>query len=1515
MLAAEYKKGKRFEQPGHSRDSLAHIATAISIIAFATVMLSISIGIPQDHYTSITRTCISCHNDTGFPNDTDNNGIAAPYERPHNDTVMCEDCHGTNPHNLTYMQPDGTFGNRTTAAACPDCHQTGVANFTHAPIIPDPLMHSSNLNNGSLWNLTPNYYWRTENGSCIYCHGDTKHNSIALGKINDLLGDGNNSRNGTLATTTWCAGCHYSGPNTNFQGTQWTPSPPTITVNNTGKPYWVDHTVFLGGGYRDSNCKSCHALNGSYTATSLNYSHSLDAGFAGGLNCTSCHYVGSGFHNIDTDAINASVHSGINNENATSAGVSAINGACWACHDTDGNVANNPPGQVMGDIYNTPKKCTDCHLSSGTYYSQSLTWGGLTVSQHYYSGDTVKAGNSTSNITSCINCHENVSEMLLPNNDPDTGTFAGDGVRLTGGNRSFYHYGKRRTDMRTGTNENCYYCHQNLSTSFQDTMQKPDVSWYIYNHTDKSFPGCNDFCHGQGLIHDISLTKPSLNVSLCKNCHTQTTHNSTMDCWNCHQDRNRTMYRAPAHGMMYPQANGTYLRYSRGTPANCTTCHVYDLFNTAPNTTVRVPTLNHSTDPSSGRKWGNYWNNTSMITACYYCHQSELHKSTAQLLGSVSLIRGSNTFNNPDLANSTWCGNCHYKGSPGYNGSAFTISPPEILNLSGAVPAFASDGTQFYNHSDIGNFTDIHCENCHGSALAGYLNTTLNFSHSVGEGGGGRDCVSCHDINGKGAPINKRIDASAMKQGVHKNLNRNATSSQPLDAINKACWACHGDGSEPAGHPQRYKNPRKCSSDECHSLSQTPYGEPMVYSHFRNASLNNNPENATNYNVTTNEPCENCHINSLARKDTNPPLALVSHYGSKDNLVDSFNCRYCHLDKDNSEDWGNATLINRNRISQIQLEKEGDKLKVSEGEKLYLGEGYFLKLIEISDKRGDALLQLLKENDVVDEFMLGVGTLYKYEKDITIDNSAFKTPVITLNITSIFKGGNGGFIQFEEYRMRKLHTDREVQNDTACYACHLLRHSTEKQRYQVIDRESREPDDIIYYARVYVDLDSENKSKIYFDNEEDVYSQLGSAGKFISYSTPQKYLKEGETWNITDNYYLKLNQDTTDSREAWLTLTINGNVVEEDVAAKGGEFKYTPKIRYRDYTGTNVTVFTAKIDAISQGKQNFIILKDVKAISPEIMKTTANATLMGYNANWLRPSDTFMVGRIPENLHAPNLFTDQRNWADCVMCHDSSRQLEIANLSAISSRLGKHSKLNSDAPNETILSDTIDRTCWACHTGGNEPEMHSPTYVEPRVCKSCHAYNEKPTYGAIDISDEPHASETSCETCHISDSHDLIRFEVSPVIKEPELSATTVRAGETLKLVAMANAGYRMKIRAAEYFVDNMGSKGKGTPLRPTDGTFDSQKEEITADINTSGLSKGEHVIYIHAMERNNRWGVFYPVNFTVSDKLRLTERTRDSTGSVIASVLKTKVASGLGIISMIIALIVAYLVVSRRRY
>lgn len=692
-------------------------------------------------------------------------------------------------------------------------------------------------------------------------------------------------------------------------------------------------------------------------------------------------------------------------------------------------------------------------------------------------------------------------------------------------------------------------------------------------------------------------------------------------------------------------------------------------------------------------------------------------------------------------------GNHEVKGLPNQSASKTNINEQcwSCHNISGGYLNITSNGGMSVSH----NSAD--CNICHRNST-----TTKLDAHNITRAVMG-SCSDCHDVGGTaGAGRLVNFPATNNSDAVHIKLNVNANSASGYNATNFKCWTCHGDGSEPTGHPTNYKTPQNCNNNICHSVSQSKYNETMIYSHFKNASLNNNPNNITNYNITASEQCQNCHINSIVTDASNSNLSKVSHYASKTKLIDSFNCVYCHLNKDNSKDWGNATLINKDRVGTIKINREDNNITLFPGQTVYLGEGYSLKLIEISALRGDAFINILNKDVIVDQVMVRKDDPYTYEREITVDNATFKTPAVTIRINSIFTGDKDSLIKFEATRPRKIHTEKESKN-SACFACHMYRYSTEKERYKVIDREAKDDGrHIIYYTSVLLDYKLENKSKIYFNDEDYVFDQLGIMGKFISVPTYQKYLEAGQRWQMADNYSLKFKASSTD-RQAWLEFIIDNNTVEDRVVIAGSFFDYYTNIRYKDNTETNTTIFTTNVSSVFLGQKDFIILKDSELLSIRILKTYANTTLFGYNGSWLHPGYRFTLGKIPTSLHTPNLFDNSRDWADCVRCHDSSKNLRISQINAISSRLGKHSTLNAAAPDNAYMSDSINKACLACHTEGTEPITHSSTYITPRNCTSCHIDQNSPTYGAKKVSDEAHRFYSDCKPCHMPESHVIIK--------------------------------------------------------------------------------------------------------------------------------------------------------------
>ncbi|MCL7414409.1 MAG: hypothetical protein M8353_12505, partial [ANME-2 cluster archaeon] len=58
------------------------------------------------------------------------------------------------------------------------------------------------------------------------------------------------------------------------------------------------------------------------------------------------------------------------------------NQICWACHQSDGT---EPTG--MGDIFENPYKCYDCHNGTAVYNNVSNAPG---VYQHFVNGSALK---------------------------------------------------------------------------------------------------------------------------------------------------------------------------------------------------------------------------------------------------------------------------------------------------------------------------------------------------------------------------------------------------------------------------------------------------------------------------------------------------------------------------------------------------------------------------------------------------------------------------------------------------------------------------------------------------------------------------------------------------------------------------------------------------------------------------------------------------------------------------------------------------------------------------------------------------------------------------------------------------------------------------------------------------------------------------------------------------------------------------------------------------------------------
>ncbi|MEA3229628.1 MAG: hypothetical protein U9P44_01825, partial [archaeon] len=72
-------------------------------------------------------------------------------------------------------------------------------------------------------------------------------------------------------------------------------------------------------------------------------------------------------------------------------------------------------------------------------------------------------------------------------------------------------------------------------------------------------------------------------------------------------------------------------------------------------------------------------------------------------------------------------------------------------------------------------------------------------------------------------------------------------------------------------------------------------------------------------------------------------------------------------------------------------------------------------------------------------------------------------------------------------------------------------------------------------------------------------------------------------------------------------------------------------------------------------------------------------------------------------------------------------------------------------------------------------------------------------------------------------------------------------------------------INATEYYIDtNDLGDGNNTPMNPSDGSFNTNTEEANITISTTGLSNGNHTVFIHCQDKDGHWGKYDNMTFWV---------------------------------------------------
>jgi hypothetical protein len=875
---------------------------------------------PYNFSTMTVRdNCTECHlnNNSGEQVPITNGTYVSPLQVQLHGDLNCTTCHSHNASRLIYKDDclechaGKSHGRLDTKDECVACHGHSTMGLTkrgkNAP--GDCLECHYNVSGAEAFNETYGVYPVT-----VYGHTDRKNSSAYL---NCTVCHGHNPVN--MTNLGWaesdCRGCHINetaGP------TYWQPP-----IDAEKIPQDFGHAKMhckWCHGHRPSgmtyvgieDCTTCHTSSHPYIS-----SYSSNASQWNDDSCYNCHINVTGTNKTDKERYNLVHQEGSD---------------CKGCHLNASGANISIPDWGRDKLYN----CTSCHNGTGGMSTRNATtWYAPQVSLN----ESTTHGNSTYKL-SCTSCHTpHTNPDMLENTSCSGSCHTGeqDAAHTRQVNCTYchmnssvtvtvYNLGSNATAAVTPTqvegvhspafdnntnasSHSCTWCHFRLNnfTATNRTEDGENISIYPNIHNIYVPSRCQE-CHSEPANHPVKgAAFDNKDLSGCLGCH-GSVHNITKgaggpDCGNtgCHDSLadsrgiNWTSVQTGIHRNLNHNAtnasnlsggevtkacwachgdgtnsSGDHATGPKGTsvmnPYTCNDCHVYGgaAYNRYRPTIYENPKVNVSEHlPSTYLSTADIRTNSTGTGDCKDCHKNDVDEKandTQQGIGGARPVManvshyGQNDSLMTPTINSTNCTYCHF--------STDSALRERWGNASYIGPA--------HNGADGSNLSL--CDGCHNNSGAASLHDPV-----LDMAGSGSNCTtSCHNS----VSFSRFINMTALNLSVHANLNGGGK---------RACWACHGNGSDPGGHPSNYKNPWNCS--DCHGPDAGNYSAPVIYQHIPGGS------------ISTGVPCASCHVRSVGESgDSSIPNAKanVSHYGTKVNLLingsPSTDCTACHKD-------------------------------------------------------------------------------------------------------------------------------------------------------------------------------------------------------------------------------------------------------------------------------------------------------------------------------------------------------------------------------------------------------------------------------------------------------------------------------------------------------------------------------------------------------------------------------------------------------------------------------------------
>ncbi|MGE5436682.1 MAG: hypothetical protein ACM3O3_05590 [Syntrophothermus sp.] len=748
-----------------------------------------------------------------------------------------------------------------------------------------------------------------------------------------------------------------------------------IDCHNINSATWsasnINHDFFpLVGGHNLPSCFSCHQQNTfqglskeCYSCHKSDYEatkdpNHLEAGFP--TDCSQCHNINkwddADFDHNQTEFPLTGAHQTVDCKGCHITTYANTSKLCISCHQLNFNGTQNPNHSQIG----ISSICENCHTTSNwspSTFNHSNTNYPLTGKHTQTECASCHKGSTTGTLSDCYSCHKtNYDNSINPNHKgigintdcqtchttsgyiPSTFSHNNTTFPLTGkhieANCQSCHNG-----ITTGTNKDCYSCHQNNYNT-------------ALNHVAQNFPKNCEMCHNTTNWDETNFNHSNTNFPLtgahintnCSSCHLTGYTGTSSACVSCHQVQ-YNLTANPSHSSLglstqcqdchttnptwkpalFPVHNNYYILEGAHLQLNCSTCH-NGSYNNTPNTCLgcHQQDYNNTTNPNHIA--------AGFPTDCKTCHSqsawtpasfdhdarffpiySGKHQGQWQNCSDCHT-----TVNNFSVFS---CIDCHEHNKletdghhSGVNGYVYASQNCYACHPNGStLGAFNHSLTTF---PLTGAHININCINCHQSGYVGTskeckschltdYNGAQNPNHLAA--GIPKTCENCHTASGFVPSSFNHTTTGFELTGKHNEIQCSSCHSGTVLGLNNLCINCHQNNFNNAPNHVSQQYPTTC--ERCHSTSAWT---PASFNH----SSTNFPLTGAHININ----CSSCHTTGY----TNTPSSCVSchqeDYNGSTNpnhsqLALPNQCSDCHTTNPN---WTPATFPIHNNYYPLQ---------------------------------------------------------------------------------------------------------------------------------------------------------------------------------------------------------------------------------------------------------------------------------------------------------------------------------------------------------------------------------------------------------------------------------------------------------------------------------------------------------------------------------------------------------------------------------------------------------------------